>query len=130
MSHLCKDIYQVNLEKISILLFVFFRRQCYFSRERELKFFKIYTKANCELECLANLTLRYCNCSLFYTPSEFTVAKSQFKFTIKLKFLRNKRNEIMSTRYSQKLFRICSQAFSKIAPNEIHLRFYFDRRRG
>jgi hypothetical protein len=45
-----------------------FRRQCYFAGERQLKFFKIYTKSNCELECMTNLTLRYCNCSAFYMP--------------------------------------------------------------
>lgn len=33
------------------------RRQCYFNRERNLKFFKVYTQSNCELECLANYTL-------------------------------------------------------------------------
>jgi amiloride-sensitive sodium channel len=41
------------------------RRQCYFDGERQLKFFQIYTKANCELECLTNSTMRYCNCSAF-----------------------------------------------------------------
>lgn len=33
------------------------RRQCYFNKERDLKFFKVYTQSNCELECLANFTL-------------------------------------------------------------------------
>lgn len=33
------------------------RRQCYFNDERYLKFFKVYTQSNCELECLANFTL-------------------------------------------------------------------------
>jgi acid-sensing ion channel, other len=33
------------------------RRQCYFNDERNLKFFKVYTQSNCELECLANYTL-------------------------------------------------------------------------
>ena len=33
------------------------RRQCYFNDERQLKFFKVYTQSNCELECLANFTL-------------------------------------------------------------------------
>jgi hypothetical protein len=48
----------------------YFRRQCYIAGERQLKFFKIYTKSNCELECLTNLTLRYCNCSAFFMPSK------------------------------------------------------------
>lgn len=33
------------------------RRQCYFNNERDLKFFKVYTQANCELECLAAFTI-------------------------------------------------------------------------
>lgn len=33
------------------------RRQCYFDNEKNLKFFKVYTQANCELECLADYTL-------------------------------------------------------------------------
>lgn len=36
------------------------RRQCYFNDERQLKFFKVYTQSNCELECLANYTLGIC----------------------------------------------------------------------
>lgn len=32
------------------------KRQCFFSKERKLKFFKVYTKSNCELECLSNFT--------------------------------------------------------------------------
>lgn len=32
------------------------RRQCFFNDERFLKFFKVYTQSNCELECLANFT--------------------------------------------------------------------------
>lgn len=36
------------------------RRQCFFNDERFLKFFKVYTQSNCELECLANFTLGTC----------------------------------------------------------------------
>jgi acid-sensing ion channel, other len=32
------------------------QRQCYFNNERNLKFFKVYTQSNCELECLTNFT--------------------------------------------------------------------------
>jgi acid-sensing ion channel, other len=45
-------------------------RQCYFQGERILKFFKTYTKANCELECLAKLTLTLCGCVLFSMPRD------------------------------------------------------------
>lgn len=37
------------------------RRQCFFNDERFLRFFKVYTQSNCELECLANFTLRKCH---------------------------------------------------------------------
>nr|XP_029720869.1 pickpocket protein 28-like [Aedes albopictus] len=44
------------------------RRQCFFNNERYLKFFKDYTQSNCELECLANFTLRRCGCVKFSMP--------------------------------------------------------------
>lgn len=44
-------------------------RQCYFSDERQLRFFKIYTQRNCELECLSNFTLAQCGCVKFSLPS-------------------------------------------------------------
>lgn len=37
-------------------------RRCYFESEKMLKFFKSYTKVNCEAECLANNTLKDCGC--------------------------------------------------------------------
>lgn len=44
------------------------RRKCFYSYERLLKFFKIYTKSNCETECLANYTLKTCECAPYYMP--------------------------------------------------------------
>ena len=46
------------------------RRQCYFNKERDLKFFKVYTQSNCELECLANFTLNACGCVKFSMPRD------------------------------------------------------------
>ncbi|XP_055605680.1 pickpocket protein 28-like [Uranotaenia lowii] len=43
-------------------------RHCYFKRERKLKFFKIYSPANCELECLTNYTLKVCGCVKYSMP--------------------------------------------------------------
>ena len=43
-------------------------RECYFNNERELKYFKVYTQQNCELECLANYTLNSCGCVLASMP--------------------------------------------------------------
>uniref|UniRef100_A0AAG5DG39 Pickpocket n=1 Tax=Anopheles atroparvus TaxID=41427 RepID=A0AAG5DG39_ANOAO len=44
------------------------RRQCYYNHERYLKYFKVYTKSNCEIECLANYTLKTCGCAHFAMP--------------------------------------------------------------
>lgn len=44
-------------------------RQCFFSGERQLRFFKIYTQRNCELECLSNFTMEHCQCVKFSLPS-------------------------------------------------------------
>lgn len=49
-------------------------RQCYFSNEKTLKFFKTYTKSSCELECLAGQILSSCGCVLFAMPRENTTA--------------------------------------------------------
>nr|XP_019536370.2 pickpocket protein 28-like [Aedes albopictus]XP_019556891.1 pickpocket protein 28-like [Aedes albopictus] len=46
------------------------RRQCYFNYERRLKYFKVYTQQNCELECITNFTLQTCGCVKFSMPRE------------------------------------------------------------
>lgn len=43
-------------------------RHCYFPTERQLAFFKVYTQRNCELECVANITVRACGCAAIYMP--------------------------------------------------------------
>lgn len=40
-------------------------RQCFFSGERKLRFFNIYTQNQCEAECLSNFTLSMCGCVKF-----------------------------------------------------------------
>lgn len=45
-------------------------RQCYFSSEIRLRFFKYYTLSNCEAECLANFTNQECGCVKFSMPSK------------------------------------------------------------
>lgn len=59
-------------------------RQCFYSTERSLRFFKVYTENNCRLECLANYTLSKCNCTAFYMPSKFYFffIKSSFTYYI------------------------------------------------
>lgn len=61
-------------------------RQCYFDSERKLRFFKFYSKSNCESECIANYTAQECGCIKFSMPSiewfkiEFVEALKKFKF--------------------------------------------------
>jgi acid-sensing ion channel, other len=45
-------------------------RQCFFEDEKKLQFFKLYTQSNCEIECLANFTLKTCGCVKFSMPRE------------------------------------------------------------
>jgi amiloride-sensitive sodium channel len=45
-------------------------RRCYFEGEKKLKFFKSYTKALCDFECMTNYTLRQCGCVKFNMPRE------------------------------------------------------------
>jgi acid-sensing ion channel, other len=44
------------------------KRGCYFEGEKKLRFFKVYTRRNCEFECLADLLLNHprVNCTQFY----------------------------------------------------------------
>ncbi|OXA47207.1 Pickpocket protein 28 [Folsomia candida] len=44
------------------------KRKCYFGQEYSLKYFKYYTKSNCENECVANVTNLNCSCVRFYMP--------------------------------------------------------------
>lgn len=37
-------------------------RRCYFENERKLKYFKRYTRTNCQIECASNYTLKECKC--------------------------------------------------------------------
>ncbi|XP_055858324.1 pickpocket protein 28-like [Episyrphus balteatus] len=48
--------------------FVFLRRKCYYQNERYLRYFKLYTQANCEHECLSNHTRAQCGCVKFSMP--------------------------------------------------------------
>lgn len=44
------------------------KRKCFMNSERYLKFFKVYSEKNCEMECLTNYTLRTCGCVKFSMP--------------------------------------------------------------
>lgn len=45
------------------------KRQCFFTDERKLRFYKIYAQTNCEAECLSNFTKMECGCVQFSMPS-------------------------------------------------------------
>lgn len=42
------------------------QRNCFMDGEKKLNFFKIYTKASCEHECLSRASLKTCGCIPFY----------------------------------------------------------------
>jgi len=44
------------------------KRQCIFSDEQELLFYRYYTRRNCEAECESLFFLRVCNCIPYYLP--------------------------------------------------------------
>lgn len=54
------------------------KRQCFYSYEHRLRFFKFYAKLSCEVECLANYTLMKCGCVKFTMPSMYKI-KIPFK---------------------------------------------------
>jgi amiloride-sensitive sodium channel len=56
-------------------------RKCYFEGERNLIFFKSYSKVHCDLECFANFTVSKCGCAPFDVPrNESTLVCGLNKF--------------------------------------------------
>lgn len=49
------------------------KRNCYLENEKTLKYFKIYTRINCEHECLSEAILKACECLPFYMISELNL---------------------------------------------------------
>lgn len=45
-------------------------RHCFLSHENKLKYFKIYTKKNCEQECLSLMMAKTCDCVPYYLISK------------------------------------------------------------
>lgn len=44
-------------------------RNCFYQHEKTLKFFKIYSLNNCQIECRANKTRELCGCVSHFDPS-------------------------------------------------------------
>lgn len=49
------------------------QRECFFSSERPLRFFKTYTLWNCKMECVANFTQIQCGCVPYYLPRTYHI---------------------------------------------------------
>lgn len=49
------------------------KRQCYFTNERQLQYYRTYTQGNCLLECQSKYTLKNCNCVPYYLPKNKTI---------------------------------------------------------
>ncbi|KAL7013324.1 hypothetical protein ACKWTF_015331 [Chironomus riparius] len=61
------NVVDVSLEDLDIK-----ERNCYLEHEKKLKFFKVYTKTNCEHECMADNVLNRCSCVEFFMIRNFT----------------------------------------------------------
>ena len=53
----------ISIKNFNIFIY---RRNCFLYQEKKLKFFKVYTKNNCENECLADFMLSNCGCVEFF----------------------------------------------------------------
>jgi amiloride-sensitive sodium channel len=49
-------------------------RQCAYSEERYLRFYRTYTQKHCNLECEANFTFSVCRCVPFHLPKDVNTA--------------------------------------------------------
>ncbi|KAF7281904.1 hypothetical protein GWI33_004065 [Rhynchophorus ferrugineus] len=44
------------------------KRNCYYTSERYLNYFKLYSQENCQIECRTNFSIAICGCIDFYMP--------------------------------------------------------------
>ena len=56
-------------------------RQCAYSVDRYLRFYRTYTRHHCSLECEANFTLNVCRCVPLYLPSTCDQILHSFLFS-------------------------------------------------
>ncbi|XP_070509997.1 pickpocket protein 28-like [Chironomus tepperi] len=54
-------------------------RKCYFDDERKLNYFKIYTRRNCEQECLTEIIYLNCGCVPFYYVRNESVTVCEYR---------------------------------------------------
>lgn len=60
------------------------KRGCYFNGERQLKFFKVYTRKNCEFECLSDnlLKLSTRDCVPYYVIRDNTTDPCDYRYSL------------------------------------------------
>ncbi|CAO1385548.1 unnamed protein product [Diamesa serratosioi] len=51
------------------------QRQCIFENEANLSYYNIYSRKNCEMECVSLLIEADCDCVLYYMPRQFNGSK-------------------------------------------------------
>lgn len=56
------------------------KRNCLLPKEKKLEYFRIYTKSNCEHECLSKAAFKACRCVPFYLIRMFTIFVNIFSF--------------------------------------------------
>ncbi|KAM7349881.1 pickpocket protein 28-like isoform 1-T2 [Cochliomyia hominivorax] len=68
-----------RMESLSMLRYINPKeRQCYFSGEKNLLYFKYYTRRNCEMECDANKFFRHCKCIPYHMAKIYANATTCF----------------------------------------------------
>lgn len=64
-----------SMETYKIIFYLMFhrsfRRNCYFSDEKRLKFYTKYSRSYCLDERFSNFMQKYCDCAPFYSPREW-----------------------------------------------------------
>jgi acid-sensing ion channel, other len=60
-------------------------RSCYFEGEKRLKYFKLYTRRNCELECLSIHIEKLSNCTPYYLLRENSMEVCDHRFEVKIR---------------------------------------------
>ena len=72
------------------------QRGCYFKDERQLKFFKVYTRRNCEFECLAGILSANSrlNCTPFYMVRNNDMEMCDYRHQMDVQYASEKANSL------------------------------------
>lgn len=109
-----------NIQKVdeNFLKFPPEQRKCFDENERKLRFFKSYTKLNCEHECMTNFSYKSCGCVSISMPrtddmkvcnfEKIDCSKNIFKFWAK-SFYENDENKQMYPDFPCNCFPTCTK---------------------